>query len=237
MSIATAKKRFIVGNPVVAGVNYKHTINGKQYIFQAKYNKTLSEFNSMWFENLTPKEYFMSSLALDITEIELAPNDTIIVDGVKYVNEQSGTLSKEELAVIFSTYKEARLVSGLLLTGNEDHRIHKINIRPFRNENAEELKYFSLFNLVRTPTVRVFKVNKPQQVVFEVIETFSPLLPGGVASHSAIVNFTGFSVSYEGTSPTSTTATTATYTIPNELTSRKLTVIPNGDTGLTLKFE
>lgn len=235
--IITAKKRFIEGSPVKAGLNYKHTINGKQYIFQAKYDKTLSEFNAMWFNNLTPKEYFFSRSKFDSFTGIIMPYDEIVVDGIRHRNESIGALTKAELEVLFDEYKEARLVSGLLLTGNEDHRIHKIKIRPFRNSNSEELKYFQIDNWSRNPIVKVFKINKPQVVVFEVIETFTPARSVSASNHNCTINHVGFSVTFQGTLPVSTTETTVTYSIPNAITSKKLTVTPNGSTSLLLKFE
>ncbi len=237
MPTQTAKKRFIPNTPVKAGVLYKAVINGKDYIVKAKYNKILSEFNAMWFTNEAPKQYFFRRSEFSSFTGVLMPSDEIIVDGESYINDNIGALSNEELNVLFDTYVEERLVSGLYLSGDEDYRTHKINIRPFVNLNAEELKYFSFYSAVRTLGVRIFKVVKPQEIVFEVTEVFIPILPGVSNAHSLIVNFTGFTVTYQETLPTSTTAITATYSIPNELTYRKLTVIPNGDTALILKFE
>jgi len=235
MGIVTAKKRFVAGNPVKAGVNYKHTINGKQYIFQAKYDKTLSEFNSMWFLNLTPKEYFMSTLAFNASDVVLPQDDTIIVNGIRYLNSQSGTLSRVELEVLFNQYKEERLVAGILINGEEDHRTKKINIRPFQNKNSEELKYFGMNDFTRTVGVTVLEINKEVDILFEVTEVFVPVRVSSVIVHKVVVSFTGFTASYSGTSPTSTTATSATYTLPNSLTVRRLTIVPDG-TSLTLIY-
>lgn len=236
MPTQTAKKRFIPNTPVKAGVLYKAVVNGKDYIVRAKYNKTLSAFNAMWFENLSPRQYFFNRTEFNSFDGVLMPSDEIIVDGVLYLNEQSGALSKDELEVLFSTYKESRLVSGLLLTGAEDHRVHKIDIRPHRNSNSEETKYYQIDNWGRNVTVKALKVNTPQEVVLEVIETYTIARSGGANNHNCIVDFTGYTVSYEGISPAITTSTTAIYPITNSLTSRKLTITPNGD-DLILKFE
>ena len=237
MPTQVAKKRFLPNVPVKAGTLYKVVVNNKDYIVRAKYNKTLSEFNAMWFTNEVPKQYFFNRARFNNFDGVLMPSDEIIVDGIKYKNEEIGTLDKSELEVLFDTYKEARLVSGLILTGDEDHRIHKIKIRPFRNSSSEELKYFQTDNWVRTPTVRIFKITKQQSVVFEVIEAFTPARGVSATTHSCIVNHTGFTVTFQGTLPATTAATTATYTIPNLLTSRKLTITPNGVNAIILKFE
>lgn len=237
MSYQVAKKRFVPNVPVKAGTLYKVVINNKDYIVKAKYDKTLSEFNAMWFNNESPKQYFFNRALFNSFNGILMPYDEIIVDGVRFLNDNSGALSKAELDILFDTYKEARLVSGLLITGQEDHRIHKFKIRPYLNTNAEELKYFSLYNLTRTVTTTVYKINKVQQIVYEVIEAFTPLVAGGSTNHSVVINFTGFTATYQGTSPSSSTATSATYLIPNALTSRKLTITPNGASALILKFE
>ena len=237
MPTQVAKKRFLPNVPVKAGTLYKVTVNGKDYLVRAKYNKTLSEFNAMWFTNEAPKQYFFRRSEFNSFAGVLMPYDEIIVDGIKYINESIGVLNKSELEVLFDDYKEARLVSGLLLTGSEDHRKHKIKIRPFRNVNSEELKYFQIDGWHRNPVVKVIKVSKPEVVVIEVIETFVPARAASANNHNCIVDFTGFTVSYQGTIPSSTTDATAVYTIPNALTSRKLTVIPNGSTALILKFE
>lgn len=237
MPTQIAKRRFLPNVPVKAGILYKVVVNGKDYTVRAKYNQTLSTFNAMWFDNIYPKQYYFNTSQFAASDVTLMPSDEIIVNETSYVNDQIGALTKDELEVIFTTYKEARLVSGLILTGAEDHRIHKINIRPFRNPNSEELKYFSGHNWARNPTVNIFKVNKAQEIVFEVTETFTPFISSSATAHSAVVDFTGFSITYEGTAPTITTATNAVYAIPNSLTSRKLTVTPNGDAALILKFE
>lgn len=236
MATQVAKKRFMPNTPVKAGVLYKAVVNGKDYIVKAKYNKTLSAFNAMWFENLSPKQYFFNPAEFNDFTGVILPSDEIIMNDIVYTNEQTGALTKDELEVLFSTYKESRLVSGLLLTGSEDHRIHKINIRPYRNANCEELKYFSMNNWGRNVTVRTLRVNTVQEVVFEVTETYTIAQAGAANNHNCIVDFTGYSVTYEGISPSSTTSTTAAFAIPNALTSRKLTITPNG-VDLILKFE
>lgn len=235
MATQVAKKRFQPNVPVKAGVLYKAVVNGKDYTVRAKYNKTLSEFNAMWFENIYPKQYFFRGSEFNSFNGVLMPSDEIIVDGVSYLNEQAGALSNEELNVLFDTYKEGRLVAGLLLTGTEDHRTHKINIRPFQNKNSEEIKYFGMNDFTRTVGVNVLNIVKAQEVVFEVTETFIPVRAISVIVHKVVVSFANYTATYQGTSPTSTTSTSATYNIPNSLTSRRLTITPNGG-ALILNF-
>lgn len=237
MPTQIAKKRFVPNVPVRAGTLYKVSVNSRDYIVKAKYDKTLSQFNAMWFINESPKQYFLSQSDFDNFTGVLMPQDEIIVNGIKFKNEQIGALTKPELSVIFNPYKEERLVSGLVLTGAEDHRTHKFKIRPFRNDNCEEFKYYLIDNWTRTPSISVFKLNSVQTIVFQVTETFVPARASSATTHACIINHTGFIVSYQGVTPFSSTSNTTIYAIPNILTSKKLTIFPNGVNSIILKFE
>lgn len=233
MATQVAKKRFIPNTPVKAGVLYKVVVNGKDYVVKAKYNKTLATFNAMWFDNIYPKQYFFRGSEFAAFDGVLMPLDEIIVDGNSIINEQTGTMSNEELNVLFAQYNYG---FPYLITGVEDHRTFKFDIYPFQNLNSEETKYHQLDNFAYSKTITVVGIEKAQVFLFEVKDTFTPARASAVTTHSIIVDFTGFTVTYQGT-PTSATATTATYSIPNSLVTRKLTVTPNGSSALILKFE
>lgn len=234
MATQVAKKRFIPNTPVKAGVLYKVVVNGKDYIVKAKYNKTLATFNAMWFDNIYPKQYFFTSSQFAAFDGVLMPLDEIIVDGNSIVNENIGAISNEELNDLFSSYNYG---FPSILVGQEDHRTFKFDIYPWQNKNSEETKYYQIDDFGYTKILYVVDIQKAQTFIFEVKDTFVPVRAVSATTHRFTVDFTGYSVTYQGISPTSTTATTCIYSIPNSLATRKLTVTPSGVASLILKFE
>lgn len=240
MATQVAKKRFIPNTPVNAGVLYKHTIavgnSQKTYILKAKYNKTLSEMNPLWFENINPKEYFFNRATFDSSNVSIFPNDTIhLVDEAKsYTSNQLGFVEKAELSVLFEDQIEAK--SGTFISPDSTNRIRKINIYPFLNPNYEVTQYYSPFDMTSIVAVRLQDVEDQDICIFEVKTLFTPTFTSSATTHKVRVYFINYSVTYEGISPTTTTSDYAEYTIPNALTIRKLTMTNVSDV-ITLKFE
>ncbi len=241
MPTQVAKKRFIPNTPVKAGVLYKYTVevgnSQKTYTLQSKFNNTLSEMNPMWFINNTPKEWFFNRASFAAANFKLMPGDRLILtDEAKTIaNTQVGFMEKSEMTVLLQDEVSTKLASPVLVSEDETARFKKINIYPFKNDNYEETKYHQIFD--QTTTVNLHLREFTEEVyIFETMQVFTPVAPNSSVYHKVVVNFGAYTPSYQGTSPNITGSLSATYYIPNELTSRKMTFTASGS-NVVIKME
>lgn len=227
----TAKQRFQANKPVKAGVSYKHSINGKDYVFQARFNKTLPEFNSIWFLNLTPKEYMFKRSDIP-SGFKLQPNDKIILtDKVSrtYVNENLGEVIKSELDVILKDTLDVKVGSRTFNNKDLSNRIRVINIYPFANLNYQEIKFHEIDNYGLNVSISLLDtISTTYHLVVK--QLFTPVRSVSANSHTfRIYNVNGYTWSFTGLQPASYDSSLATYTIPNSLITRKVIISFNGN--------
>lgn len=222
---------------IKVGQRYKYDYNGKTYIFQAKFNTTLADFNPIWFENVYPKKYyFVNKAAFDNSNVVLLPNDTIYVGNSSYKNTENGVLTKSMLNVVFEEYIEHRQNSYLIINGYEDHRKQLIKFRPFLNTREPELKYFRMDERHAIGYIGLYRVLHEVIIDIRVLDVFTPVRAISITSNRLNIDHAGYSVTTQGIAPLSSTSTTKVYEVPNSLITKRLTVTPDGD-GLILKYE
>ena len=243
LATLTAKKRFVANSPVKAGELYKYTITQdgytKTYILRAKFTKTLTTMNPMWFENLTPKEYYFSRSRFNSTSINLMPGDKLYIpeEGKAIQNNYLGFLEKAEAVILMQDTRDEKIASLLMLVDDGTDRMHKLNLYPWVCKNYQVTKYFSPADMTGYAAIYLSKLEKEEVVIVEIKDTFTPTYTTSKIVHTVNVYFGDYTpITYQGISPVYTYATYCTYEIPNSLTSRKLTVTKNG-AGAILKFE
>jgi len=208
------------------GQRYKHEVNGKTYIVEAKTTISLSSFNAIYFINLYPKKYlFNTTSAYTGSSIDLMPLDEVYIEGKRIKNNNYGIMTKAMIDVARSAIQQ-RQNSYLLINGEED-RNYNIKVRPFIN-SIEELKFFQPDDQTGYAYVKIEKLVVPVEVTFQVIQTFTPIRAASKTTHTVTINHAGLTVNISGDSPITNTASTKTYSIPNSLTTKKLTLTPNG---------
>jgi len=229
MGIVTAKKRFIPNSPVQTGVIYRHTVNGKAYNFQALFNKTLSEFNPIFFRNLTPKEYRYKRITLAASSLVLANGDKLILTDKNrsYTNNQFGFVEKAELQLLTADTKNDPMYTESYTRSDGTERIRVKDIYPFVNLNYEETKYFQIDDYGMKLGI-VLLLSEDQEYRFVVKETFTPVRAGSSNVHVLRVAKGSYTTTYSGIQPDVIQSTYVEYYIPNTLTTRNLQTIFTG---------